>query len=205
MGIEGPDLARAAAARTAAIAYKWDEQHPARAAEERALRRQRRQIRKEFGHKVHGTPETHFHASSLRQGAIARLYRSGALSIDELARAIEIASTARRISAEVSLRCVSLETRVDVSRHGDAFFEALGAVRREVAYRRWRAMLPEPRPVLAMVLDDIGATLAAKRTRMRRARAIMLLCEALELWGQLMADATRDIDEATLLAAQAGL
>lgn len=205
MGIEGPDLAKQTAARAVASARTWDARHPVKAAEERALRKQRRQIRKEFGHKVNGTPETHFHAASTRQGAIARLYRSGKLFIDELARAVEIAATARRLSAEVSLRCVSLETRVDVSRHDHAFFEALGAVRREVAYRRWRAMLPRPGPVVAMILDDVGATRAARQARMRRAGVIMLLCEALDLWGQLMADATHDIDEATLLAAQAGL
>ena len=111
-----------------------------------------------------------------------------------------------RIVRDVTIGTTSLETRVDQSRRGEAaFFEQLGAVRREVAYGKWREALPEPAPVLAMVIEDLGVSRAAKRWRMRNSRAKKLLGEALDLWRDMLDDAYRAIREADLLAARAGL
>jgi hypothetical protein len=185
----------------------WAERHPAKAAEEQAFRRERRTIRKDWSHKVNGTPETHFRASQVRQGALARLYESGAIDIEQLSASQEIAAVHRRIGAEVTVRTVSLETRVDASRTADGtFFERLGAVRAEVAYTRWRAALPGPAaPILDMIAGDLGYSRAARIYCMDQRRAKRLLIQSLDLW-QAMARAARDeVDEATLAAAQAAI
>jgi hypothetical protein len=184
----------------------WEQRHPARAAQERALRRERRQIRKDWSHKVNGTPETHYRASQVRQGALARLYETGAIDIEQLSASQDIATVHQRIGADVTVRTVSLETRVDASRTDRSFFERLGAVRAEVAYTRWRAALPGPAaPILDMIAGDIGYTEVARRYSMHNRRAKKLLISALDLWPRFSKEARDEIDEATLLAAQAGI
>jgi len=194
-------------------AYRaWARRHPERAAEERALEKRNARVADDWSHKHHGTAATHEHATRQRRGALARLHASGAISIEQLGWALEIASVAEAIGMDVSVRTMSLETRVDQSRSGDGgFFESLGRVRREVAYTRWREALPRIAgggsiaPILAMVIEDIGVTVAAKRWRMHNRRAKKILLDALDLWPSLLGDARRDIDEATLLAAHAGI
>lgn len=200
-----PTLQQVRAERHAAIAEKWRALNPAAAAAQQRFTRQARATRKQFSHKVNGTPETHFHASQTRQGALARLFVAGAISIDELARAAEIASVAEAIGRDTAVRTASLEARVDVSRNGGQFYEALGAVRREVAYTRWRAALPTPAPVLALIVEDLGITAVARRFRMRRARAAALLHAALELWATIYGETAKRIDAVELARAQARL
>ncbi len=165
-----------------------------------------------FGNKPDGTPETHDKASRKRQGALARLYASGAISIDQLGAAHEIAAVAERIGSDVTVRTVSLETRIDNGGGRDgAFFEALGQVRREVAYGRWRAGLPgicdgvAVAVVLDMIVGDVGVSVAARVHRIHVRRARRLLGEALDMWPGFYWDAVRQVDEATLLAAHSGL
>ena len=120
----------------------WAARHPALAAEEAALATAQRKAERDFGHKVHGTTETHARAARTRQGAIARLYERGHLSIDQLGAALELAAAAAAIATGLSIRTMSLETRVDTSpRAGGQFYEALGAVRREVTFGRWKAAM----------------------------------------------------------------
>lgn len=198
-------------ARTAArdeVAANYARLHPRRAAEETALARQRRTIRKEFGRSdiTPGTPETRFHASRTRQGALARLFVSGAITLDQLTAAAEIAGIAARIGSDVQLRTTSVETRVDVSRSYDAtFFESLRAVRGEVAYTRWRAALPHPGLVLAMIVEDVGMAAAARRWRMREPRAKRLLGQALDRWFETIGAVVREIDARDLELAHARL
>jgi len=177
-------------------------------AEERALRGARREARKRWGHKPYGTVQTHVAADRAREGALLRLYQSGAISLDQLGAAQEIAAEAERIAGDVRVRTVSLETRVDcAARPGGAFFEALGRVRREVAYGRWRAGLP--RGVAALVLDivtaDMALTVAARLHHMHARRAKRALCDALDAWAGTIRMVAREIDEADVLAAQAGI
>lgn len=190
----------------------WAGRHPARAAEERRLRLERRDLIERCPATSAATPETREHARRKRQGALARLYASGAIGIDQLGAALEIAAVVERIGCDVTVRTVSLETRVDQSMRGDAgFFEALGQVRREVAYGRWRDALPQicagapVAMVLDIIVEDTGITVAARRYRMHVRRARKVLIDALDLWRPHMIAAVRDVDEATLLAAQAGL
>jgi hypothetical protein len=194
--------------RSDKIAADYARRHPARAAAETALGRERRTIRKEFGRSdvTPGTPETLFRASRTRQGALARLFVGGVITLDQLQAAAEIAGVAERLGADVQVRTTSVETRVDVSRSYDsAFFESLGTVRREVAYRRWCAALPEPGVVLAMIVEDIGVRAAAQRWRMRDARAKRLLGHALDRWFDTIGTVAKEIDAADVLAAHAGL
>ena len=96
---EGRDRATKMQQRRAAIRDKWARRHPAAATEERGLKRANRAARRDFGHKQNGTPETHARASRLRQGALARLFEAGHLTIDQLASAQSIRITAERIGS----------------------------------------------------------------------------------------------------------
>lgn len=180
--------------------------HPERAREERRLRQQHARLAPDWRHKREGTPETHEKAARTVQGALARLYMKGDIDADQLGCAAEIARVHAQIVRDVVPATVSLETRIDQSRHGDgAFFEALGRVRAEVAYTAWRAALPKAGVVLAMIVEDLGVSVAARRFRMRNARARALLIDALDQWPEHMAHARRAVDAADLAAAQAGL
>jgi hypothetical protein len=196
------DEARALDARHQA----WAKRHPRLAREERDLRKSNRQARDSYGHKVNGTPETHAKAATMRQGALARLFTVGDIDADQLAAAVSIAVVHARITAPVTIGTVSYETRVDQSGAGDGmFFERLGAVRAEVTYSHWRQRIAEPAVVLAMVVDDIGVTRAAAHFRMRNAKAKKLLISALDLWNAMNDQVRKDIDHASLAAAQAGI
>lgn len=212
---------RRAAQQRQARTTGWAERRLSRVGEEQLAIRQRaeaidadevllakwnRAARKDWGHKQAGTVQTHAHAAQLRQGALARLYQSGGIDIHQLGAAQEIAAVAATIGAGLGVRMVSLETRVDGGRRGpDHFWESLGRVRAEWAYGRWRAMLPRPGLVLAMVVEDCGLTAAARQFGMRKVRARGFLVDALDLWPDAIGEARDRVSEADLLAAQAGL
>ena len=188
------------------IAETYAARHPERAAAERALRKQQHAAAARWDHKRHGTPETHEHASRQLQGSMAMLYSRGVIDVFELSDAQAIAAIADRIGAELGIRTVSCETRVDTSpRAGGAFYEALGAVRGEMAYGRWRASLPDAQPVLAMIVGDIGISAAAARHRITARRARRLLLEALAMWPNFYADAVKRVDAGDLAAMHTGL
>jgi hypothetical protein len=184
----------------------WQDRHPRRAADEAGLAEANQQALDDFGRKTHGTYQTHAHAATIRQGALARLYQSGAISIDQLAAGASIQHIHAVITRDVTIGTLSLETRVDVSRSGDgAFFEKLGTVRSEVAYSAWRRELKHPALVLAVIVDDLSLSAAARAFRVRKASVRPILTDALDLWDEMIGRAVDDIDEATLLAAQAGI
>lgn len=163
-------------------------------------------LREAWSHKQ-GTPETLEHASRTRQGALARLYQSGAIDAEQLAAGVAIREAAHRCTADVLIRTVSLETRVDVTRRGDGtFYEALGAVWSEVAYSRWRSRLAAPiGAVLDMIVGDVAFTVVARRHGMHNRRAKKLLVDALDLWPRIHAEVRKEIDAGTLAAAHAGI
>jgi len=161
--------------------------------------------RERWSHKQ-GTPQTLEHASRTQQGALARLHLSGAIDAEQLASAAMIASVAERIAGDVTVRTASLDSRVDTTRMGDGFWEALGAVRLEVAYTRWRAQLRgSAAVVLDMIVEDIGLTIAAKRHRIHNRRARQLLIDALDAWPKYLGEARKEVDPATIAAAHAGI
>lgn len=180
--------------------------HPDKAREERRLRQQQAALGPEWRHKREGTPETHDHAARTVQGALARLYVAGAIDADQLASADQIARVHAQIVRDVVPATMSLETRIDHGRSGEgAFFEALGRVRAELAYSEWRKALNRPAVVLAMIVEDLAVSTAARRFGMRTATAKLLLIDALDRWPREMAWARRVVDAADLAAAQAGL
>lgn len=184
----------------------WAKRHPALAAEERALRKASAQAVERYGHKAGGTPQTFAHVNRPREGAIARLYRTGAIDQFELAAAEEILAVYERIAADVTVSVASMETRVDVSRYGDAFFESLTRVRMEVAYGRWRAaLLNDAAMVLEIVVHGVGLVAAARQHGMSTRRAKGRLIHALGLWLSAYSEARNEVDPATLAAAQAGV
>lgn len=207
---QGRAVRRIRAERREKVARDFQARHPDRAAEERRLKDANRAALKRYKADWAGTPQTRAKASRVQQGALARLFMAGHLSIDQLAAADEIRSVAERIAGDVRIGSVSLEARVDCgSSHQGRFFEKLGQVRAEMAYTRWRSELAGQRggaaPVLAMIVEDVSCTEAARRFRMRKATARARLTAALDLWGACIGRACKEVDEASLLAAQAGL
>lgn len=201
------ELQRLLAERQAASRAAWARRHPDAAAAERALRKNRADYLERWKHKNEGTPETHEQASRRNQGALARLYQSGAIDAEQLGAAVEIATVAEKIGSDVSVRTASLETRVDTTRLGDGgFYERLGQVRREAAYTRWRHALPQPAPVLDMLIGDpVGFTAVAARYRMHNRRAKQLLINALDLWPHILGAVCKEIDDKALMAMHARL
>lgn len=189
------------------IRESWAKRHKARANEEAALKRQNKAARRNFGHKVNGTPETHAKAAQVQQGALARLFMSGAIDAHQLASSQEIRTVHERIGADVRIGTVSLETRVDSSRAFDGtFFESLRAVRAEVAYTRWRAELRGDAAIaLDMIAEDLGIEEARRRHRLGRPKAKKLLIDALDRWAEIIGTVCKEIDEATVIAAHAGI
>lgn len=186
----------------------WARKHPAIASAERDMRKGRVEMLKRWDHKRDGTPETHEHASRTNQGALARLWQSGAIDADQLAAAVEIATVAERIGSDVAVRTASLETRVDTPRYSDgSFHERLSQVRHEMAYTRWRGQVAGPiGAVLDMLVGEtIGFSVVATRYRMHHRRAKKLLIDALDLWPQVLREVCKEVDHATLAAAQAGI
>lgn len=133
-----------------------------------------------------GTPETRRHAAGagMREGSLARLHRSGAIDAAQLAAAEEIAGMHAAIAADVNVRTASLETRIDAGRRGGgAAFETFAQIRRERAYTDWRQALGgDAALVLAMVVEDLGVTIAAARYGTHVRRAKRRLISALDLW-----------------------
>ena len=184
--------------------------HPARAAEESGFRKARRErVRSRSASDPsldQGTPETAQKARAVQQGALARMFARGHLSAHELAYSQEIRQVAEKLARDVIVGSFSMETRVDQSRSGTgAFFESLGAVRAEVAYTSWRQAIEEPQLVLAMIVEDQGYATAARRFKVHHTRAKKLLLDALAAWPDHCREARETIDEADLLAAQAGI
>jgi hypothetical protein len=186
----------------------WAKMHPQIAAAERRLRKDRATTLASWKHKNEGTPETHERASRRNQGALASLYKSGSIDGEQLASAEEIARIAERIGADVAVRTASLETRVDLGpRHYDALHdERIQQVRREMAYSEWRQLLPQPAPVLDMLVGEaIGFTVVAERYRMHNRKAKRLLIEALDLWPEILGRVCKMVDQRDLDRAHARL
>lgn len=134
-----------------------------------------------------GTPETLERAARSQQGALARLYRSGAIDANQLAAAEEIRVVVERIRSAVALPIASWETRVDAGFRPDAAHqERYGNIVGELSYTRWRADAAGPSSMLIeIIVDDTGYSVAAVRYRMSARRARALLIGALDLWWKI--------------------
>lgn len=143
-------------------------------------------LRERWSHKREGTPETHEQAAAeaARPGALARLHATGAIDAHQLAAAQEILLAHQRTVADVAVRTASWEKRFSAGRRGDlAAIEGIGAALLDRAYTRWRAAIaPHAAVLLAIVVDDVGVTIAARRWRLSNRRATALLVAALDRW-----------------------
>lgn len=139
--------------------------------------------------------------------SLARMAESGQITLDQLAAAFEIAAVAERIQRSASLRCASLEARVDGSGSGrDVLVERLHLVRMEQAYTTWRERLPVPRRMIVdMVLSDQSLFVTARVHRMGWPKARQRLFRALDAWIEIRQRVWRDVDERDVLARYARL
>lgn len=134
---------------------------------------------------------------------MARLYRTGAISIHQWGASMEIAAAYERVTAAAGVATSwSPMDRVDISPSNEP---SLGGVWNEMSYSRWRLALPVPGPVLAMIVDDVGLDAAARRFSMHKRRAKRLLIEALDLWNRIYREIRSEVDEAAVAAAQAAV
>ena len=154
--------------------------------------------------------ETNTKALTVRNrmtSGIARMFADGGIDDVQFASAIEIAYIAEAIERNVSVRCASLESRVDGSGSArNALLERMAQVRREKAYGEWHQTLPMPkRLVLDMILttQPLVATARAYRVPWRKARGHLI--DALDRWIDIRERVWRRIDEHEVLARYARL
>ncbi|MCC2978897.1 hypothetical protein [Sphingomonas sp. IC4-52] len=133
---------------------------------------------------IAGTPETLEFAAreAKREGAIARLVQTGALDAHQLAAAQEIATAYTLITADVAVRTAKLERGTGGGPNAAAAVP-IGRVLLERAYTDWRAAVaPHADMLLAIIVDDVGITDAARRWRMSNRRARTMLASSLDRW-----------------------
>lgn len=144
-------------------------------------------LRERWSHKAEGTPETHEkHAiASTREGCLARLHRSGAIDAHQLAAAERINAAHQLMIADVAVRTAKLERRGSGGGADAASAERLGAVILERNYTAWRAAAgPHVAMLLAIIVDDMALTAAARRWRLSDRRARRVLTDSLDRWGR---------------------
>ncbi|MBB3691469.1 hypothetical protein [Sphingomonas sp. BK580] len=147
---------------------------------------ERVQLRERYGHRQ-GTPETHhfFELAAAQEGALARLHRTGAIDHHQLAAAERIVAAHEQISAEVAVRTAKWEQRGSGGGPNAASAERLGAVILEQRYTAWRAAVaPHTAMLLAVIVDRVPLTAAARRWRMSNRRARAVLVAGLDQWGR---------------------
>src|SRR5690606_9480252 len=128
----------------------------------------------------------------------------GQLTNDQLCAAQQIATVVEMIRRNVSVRCSSIEARVDCagSAH-DALHEDIRQVRLERAFRMWHSRRwAKARPLRADLIANDGRLKDTPRQhRFGWPRALRLLTEALDRWNEIVQRVSHDIDERDLEAA----
>lgn len=120
--------------------------------------------------------------TATREGALARLAETGAIDAHQLAAAQEIVAAHESLTADVAVRTARWE-RGSGGGPNAASFEPIARVLREMAYTRWRAAVgANGAMLLAVIVDDVGITIAARRWRMSNRRATAVLVAALDGW-----------------------
>ncbi len=143
------------------------------------------QLRERWSHRTKATPETLEQAASTanRAGALLRLVRSGAIDAHQLAAAERIAAAYAAITAEVTVRTATWGDRNPGGGRDAAAAVPIAAVIQQRAYHRWREETGVYAPmVLAIVVDDMAVTAAARRWRLSDRKARGILIAALDRW-----------------------
>lgn len=134
---------------------------------------------------LQGTPQTRAYVAveQRREGSLARLVATGALDIHQLAAAQEIIEAYRSVTADVAVRTANLEPRCSGGGPDAASAALIGAVLREEAYGRWRdAVGADGQMLLAIIVDDMALTEAARRWRKSNRTTRAILIRALDGW-----------------------
>lgn len=143
------------------------------------------QLRERWSHKAKATPETLEHAavSAGRAGVLLRLVRTGAIDAHQLAAAERIAEAFAAITAEVTVRTAKWGDRNPGGGPNAAEAVPIAAVIQQRTYQRWREETGVHAPmVLAIVVDDMAVTTAARRWRLSDRKARGILIAALDRW-----------------------
>jgi hypothetical protein len=135
-----------------------------------------------------------------QQSSLRKLLDDDQIDEDQFFAALEIASVIEKLERNASVRCASLEARVDCSGSGtNVLVERLYHVRLERAYSTWRAKLPMPRRmILDMIVKDRALKATARVHNMGWPRAKRLLGNALHEWAKDRKAAFDGIDERDL-------
>lgn len=131
------------------------------------------------------------------------LHHRGVISVEQRDAVDEIQDVAAMVQSAVSVRCASLEARVDNAGGArDVLVERLGRVQLEVAYTRWRQALPVPRQmILDMVLQPGPLKAKAVRHGMGWPKARKWLLRALDRWIEIRDKVLDEVDQKDLDAA----
>lgn len=88
--------------------------------------------------------------------SLRKLLDNNQITEDQSYAAQDIARVAGMIQRNASVRCASLEARIDCASSGsDMLVERLCAVRREMIYTKWCTSIAMPRRMIVdMVLED---------------------------------------------------
>ncbi|MGJ0236971.1 hypothetical protein ACQEPB_00420 [Novosphingobium fluoreni] len=157
---------------------------------------------------IHAESFTRAIVHRIRQvSSLGKLHENGQLSDAQYHAALEIAHVAEMIERQVSVRCASLEARVDCSGSArSVLIERLGAVRLEATYSKWRTSIALPRRMIVdMVLEDRSLFATARVYNVGWPRARRMLRDALDLWTELLERARKDIEQEDLDQMHAGL
>lgn len=129
--------------------------------------------------------------------SLARLAMRNAITKDQLAAAQEIAQIALRIGADVGYASGAAEARVDCGNSAANYGqEALHRVQIERAYSAWRLALALPRGlVLDMVTEDHQLAAIARRYNRSWGKAMLILKDALNAWGDYKREAFDGISQ----------
>ena len=121
----------------------------------------------------------------------------GALTDEQYDSALRIAGVVEVIQRAASVRCASLEARVDCSGSAnDRLVESLRVAQLNVAYTQWRQRLPMPRSLFVdMVTTDRTLFATARKYGMGWPKARRLLRNALDLWPDIYRDAVRSVKQ----------
>lgn len=141
-------------------------------------------LREQFGGGK-ATPEVRLHAQCemMREGSLERLVRSGAIDAHQLAAAEDIRLAHEAVTAEVRVRTARLTRGISGGARSTGEGESLSQIMRQRAYSVWReAAGPHAAMLLAIIVDDMALTRAARRWRLSNRRARAVLVTALDRW-----------------------
>lgn len=138
--------------------------------------------REAWSQKSEGTPETHEHVAreAGRAGALARLRKSGAIDDRQLQAAVELRAAHESVANGAVVRTVDWQRR---GGGGGVAVPASLEGPHDWAYRSWlRAVGRDAGPVLAIVVDDMALTAAAKLFARSTRTMTQILTRSLDAW-----------------------